>query len=627
MNATNAKSTRHLRLGFGTLMMSLLAVGAIANWSTADIPLQSHRRSTDPPLPARGNLGQDLFLAIDQRDVSAVKALLKSGADPNSRNGLEFTPLFVAAASHQPEVMSALLGAGATPDADSAYGTPLTFAAAGGHFEGAKMLLAKGADVSTVRSDGMTVLMMAANTGVPPIVEELIKRKADVNAKDDFGSSALSLAARGGHADVARLLLAAGAETNTTDSQGQTPLMTAAQNGHADLVRLFIKHGAKVGQKDLKGRTALHLATAYGDYPEVVSALVEAGANPNAIDKSGRTSTDYAAAREGKESKPRFRTTRESVQASLNLMQASMQKFNQRTACVSCHQEGLGRIATGLAMDHGFNLDQSVQKLQRGRLSGTLKAMLPMHTAALKDPSAMKQLPLIEMNEVSAIDSWLLTGMAANKEPANAGTAAMALVLARQQSKAGYWSFSLPRTPMQSSFFTVTALAIRSLQTYGPKSNAEELAERIQRAKQWLQKSEPRTSEDRASRLLGLKWANAPLEDRSKAADAILADQRPDGGWSQLPSLASDAYATGQALYALREGTGFPVNNLAYQRGVNYLLRTQDDDGSWFVNKRAIPANNYLDAGFPHGQSQYSSFNGTAWATMALLETLPKKSR
>jgi hypothetical protein len=85
--------------------------------------------------------------------------------------------------------------------------------------------------------------------------------------------------------------------------------------------------------------------------------------------------------------------------------------------------------------------------------------------------------------------------------------------------------------------------------------------------------------------------------------------------------MQSDAYATGQALYALNE-SGMPVSDPVYQRGVKYLLRTQDRDGTWFVNKRAIPANNYLDAGFPHGESQCASFNGTCWAMMALLETV-----
>jgi hypothetical protein len=247
-----------------------------------------------------------------------------------------------------------------------------------------------------------------------------------------------------------------------------------------------------------------------------------------------------------------------------------------------------------------------------------------LHEQALKNPEAMKQIPLIEINEVSTMDCWILAGVAAQNQPANESTAAMALVLARQQSPAGCWTFSVPRVPMQSSFFTFTALAVQALETYGPKSHAAEIAERIRRAKQWLLSAKPQDSEDRASRLLALKWARADASDTQQAVADILADQRADGGWSQLPNLQSDAYATGQALYALHVGGGVPVEDSVYRSGLKYLLRTQDDDGSWFVNKRAMPANNYFDAGFPHGESQYASFNGTCWATLALLQTIPQ---
>jgi hypothetical protein len=203
----------------------------------------------------------------------------------------------------------------------------------------------------------------------------------------------------------------------------------------------------------------------------------------------------------------------------------------------------------------------------------------------------------------------------------------MAMVLARQQLPDGNWNFSLPRVPMQSSFFTFTSLAVRSLQAYGPRSYSGEAAGRIRKAKTWLLTAPAQTSEDRASRLLGLKWAGATEEERRKAVDEIRADQRPDGGWSQLTDLQSDAYATGQALYALHLAGGLPVTDPVYKRGVRFLLRTQDDDGSWFVNKRAMPANNYFDAGFPHGESQFSSFNGTCWAMMALLETIDRPQR
>jgi len=66
-----------------------------------------------------------------------------------------------------------------------------------------------------------------------------------------------------------------------------------------------------------------------------------------------------------------------------------------------------------------------------------------------------------------------------------------------------------------------------------------------------------------------------------------LREQRADGGWSQLPTLASDAYATGLALVALHQGGVLPVDHAAYRRGVEFLLRTQLEDGSWFVLRAA----------------------------------------
>jgi len=94
--------------------------------------------------------------------------------------------------------------------------------------------------------------------------------------------------------------------------------------------------------------------------------------------------------------------------------------------------------------------------------------------------------------------------------------------------------------------------------------------------------------------------------------------QRPDGGWSQFSEMSSDAYATGQALYALNVGGKMAVTNAVYQKGVEYLLRTQAADGTWHVQTRAIWLQPYFESGFPYGRDQFISVAGTAWATMAL---------
>ena len=99
---------------------------------------------------------------------------------------------------------------------------------------------------------------------------------------------------------------------------------------------------------------------------------------------------------------------------------------------------------------------------------------------------------------------------------------------------------------------------MKALQDYAPKNT--ETAERIAKAKMWLLNSEPKNSEDRASRLLGLGLCSADGSVLSKAMLAIKADQHSDGGWGQLPGMSSDAYATGQALFALHECGGIAVS-------------------------------------------------------------------
>lgn len=125
--------------------------------------------------------------------------------------------------------------------------------------------------------------------------------------------------------------------------------------------------------------------------------------------------------------------------------------------------------------------------------------------------------------------------------------------------------------------------------------------------------------------LLGLAWAKAPADEIRKSIEQLLHDQRPDGGWAQLATTETDAYATGQALVALQTA-GYDVTGDVYRRGVAYLLRTQFGDGSWLVRSRTFPVQPLKDSGFPHGKNQWISAAGTSWATMAIaLGLLPQQ--
>ncbi len=118
--------------------------------------------------------------------------------------------------------------------------------------------------------------------------------------------------------------------------------------------------------------------------------------------------------------------------------------------------------------------------------------------------------------------------------------------------------------------------------------------------------------------LVGLRWSGAKREKIEQAAQSLRAQQRSDGGWAGNPNLASDAFSTGEALYLLHESGSMGTHDRAYERGIEFLLRTQYDDGAWYVRSRAVKLMPYFESDFPFGDDQWISAAGTAWASLAL---------
>jgi hypothetical protein len=214
--------------------------------------------------------------------------------------------------------------------------------------------------------------------------------------------------------------------------------------------------------------------------------------------------------------------------------------------------------------------------------------------------------------------SYILVGMAAANYAPDVATDAAARYLKGRQGSDGHWWIQGPRNPLESSDIQVTAVSMRALQVYAPKTERAQYEKAAQLASGWLVKAEPKSNEDRAFQLLGLKWSKASKKIIRKAAAELLATQRADGGWGQLPSMASDAYATGQTLVGLHESGALAVIDTAYQCGIRFLLNTQLEDGSWYVKSRSHPFQPYFESGFPHGHDQWISAAATNWAVMAL---------
>jgi hypothetical protein len=220
---------------------------------------------------------------------------------------------------------------------------------------------------------------------------------------------------------------------------------------------------------------------------------------------------------------------------------------------------------------------------------------------------------------------YILNGLAGERYEPDLTTDAVAFYLRTHQAQDGSWPYpdGDNRPPLCSNHIGQTTLSMRALQLYAPKTRETGWERSIRLAAAWLARAQARNNDDRDWRLLGLTWAGTDRSATQQALRELLATQRSDGGWSDIPSTESTAYATGQALFALHTA-GLRSSDAAYERGVEFLLKTQQEDGSWYIRTRALGFQPYFDTDLPYGFDQWISAAGTSWATMALSTVSPK---
>ena len=593
-----------------------------------------------------------LHLAALHGHTDCVRALLDRGADANATNNAAATPLIYGITDI--ETVRALLAHHANPNAKTTLGmTPLLSAVSRGQsYDVAKLLIEAGADVHVTRegpfdggalyraiqacdqqtidllfSKGVSIeatgksfspLHMAAMMGDLNTVKRLVEAGADVNYSDkDYYFSpghALNWAMWSEKHDVAAYLIDHGSDLKSAPSlNNHTTAMVWAgfsQTGDPTIAKKLVAKGLDVNTRNAHGESALFYALETGEDTELTRYLRSVGAKEPENFKRSKTIPSRLVPPVGPE---RTDLIRQSAQRAIDLMQHSSEVFlKRRDACASCHHQLHPALAYGMARTREIRVDDLA-------LGHQLKVQIKALDGAAE---ASRQLTFSGFAGAKGILALHALGYEADE-----AVLSQVRALRETQTSDGTWS-TFGRGPMdEPGPFQLTSWNIRALKLYPRAGEEAATARSIERAMQWLRRATPSTVTQRANRLLGLRAGGEPRQKLERHIQALLAEQRTDGGWAQLSTRDSDAWATGLALYALHEAGGISPDHPAYQRGVAFLLRTQFDDGSWWIRNRVWPFQPHFDSQFPHGKDQWISMAGTAWAAMALLATIePVKS-
>ncbi|KXS20130.1 ankyrin [Gonapodya prolifera JEL478] len=233
----------------------------LTNGATIDAP--SRDKSTPLTIGARKGF------------TATVSFLLAAGANPNTATLTRATPLILASRYGHADAVALLLAAGAdTTRAESGGMTAILWASRAGHLVAVTHLITWGTSVHTATREGDTPLLFASMRGHALVVAALLAAGADPNTRSNAGTTSLILACHGPHADCARLLLDAGADPCTADNAGTTPVIVACQSGSTAILSMLVAAGVHLS--GAQGGAALFMA-AMNAQVDTVRALLEIG--------------------------------------------------------------------------------------------------------------------------------------------------------------------------------------------------------------------------------------------------------------------------------------------------------------------------------------------------------------
>ena len=276
-----------------TLLMQAIHNGQV------DVALQALENGANPHQLQNTNAKDQrslMMIASTLSDLRLLRALIQHGVDVNaSFSGLN--PLLSATRDSwhgRSEAVTMLLTNGAqTQVVDRDGNTPLHHAMRSTDAAVAALLLDAGADKEAINKEGYTPLALACQAANWRVARYMLERKASV---EPMLAVPVLIAAAGAEDDEIgiRLLHKHKAKIDVRDNQQRTPLMVAAQAGLVEVVTVLVELGAQLNLQDEFGLTAYMYAAQHGEV-DVINALQKSNKlNRSLVDLQGKTAFDYA---------------------------------------------------------------------------------------------------------------------------------------------------------------------------------------------------------------------------------------------------------------------------------------------------------------------------------------------
>lgn len=309
--------------------------------------------------------------------------------------------------------------------------------------------------------------------------------------------------------------------------------------------------------------------------------------------------------------------------------------WKESKKCYECHHAPFTIWALNEAKNHGYPVDEKalaemtswvVDKDYLGRLlpERPAKTDAGPQDAAPKDPGQKEpEQKLPEPKEVVFNEAPLFLALgieAGDTKSTQEGLKRMLVSVVHDQGANGSWKRVNESRPILSSPDTLTTLAILALSAPNAPDLGEPGKAAQQKALQWLQATSPDDElQPIALRLILWHRLGRPSAEWEPLVQQLLQAQNADGGWGQLKNAPSDAFATGQTLYALAEA-GAKSNDAAIKKAQSFLGKSQREDGAWAMTSRAIMGNGKVATKF-----EPITHASSAWAVMGLVRSAPQE--